>query len=371
MLDEEDQDDLIDSETETSDKPLDTKDMRQIIRERMKQRQKNRNQKKSKQSQSTTYKASTANTKLMDYDLLPKEEQDKYFGSDGSCLFQEMTGEASFPQFIIDRAFDLYFEGLTLEAIAAKWNIKLATVANWHRKQSWEAKIEKFKEKVDSQYEKEKVKEVVSKRKEIDDRHESTLKWLWMELQWEMNKPYPAEAQANDKAQLNFEMRRNLRMKTWQITINCYKSLIDTERVITGMDQPENNDKQLPTDFNFTLSLPEGTSLNGIEDLRSILPSQDPFSYNLKSSSENAPLALTDGSETPQLSNSIPDFSKNNFTPAEPIPNGERVKPIPPVVINPVVIPRLGMNTTPPLNQHAPAPHPIFGYLDMGGNKGF
>lgn len=351
------------------------KDMRQIIKDKLKSRQKARIQKKRADNKAdSSYKTSSSNTKLTDYDLLPKEDQDKYFAPDGTCLFIEMTGETSYPQFIIDRAFDMYFDGLTLDSIAASWGIKLSTVANWHRKQHWQDKMDKFKQSVDEQYTKEKTKEIVTKRQKIDEKHEQTLNWLWMELQWEMNKPYPAEAQLNEKAQLNFEMRRNLRMKTWQITINCYKTLIDTERFVTGVDQVEENERQLPSDFKFILELPTGASVPDLDALRSVLPSQDPYGYDVNAigtQQGNTTQALTDGSETPQMPPNIQSIISNAQGSSMPIPEGERKKPLEPVVIHPVVIPRPGMNVTPPPSHEAPKPHPVYGYLDMGQNRGF
>lgn len=347
----------------SEEQELSKQDMRQLIKDKLKKQKQRRTAKKGK----TSYKESSSNTRLTDYDLLPAEEQDKFFAADGSCLFLEMTGESNYPQFIIDRAFDLYFDGLTIDSIAAKWNIPATTVAGWNRKQHWQEKIDKFKSTVDEEYTKEKVKEEVTKRKQIDERHEQTLNWLWTEIQWEMMSPMPEALKGNDKAEFNFEVRRNLRMKTWQVAVNCYKTLIDTERTVTGLDQPEEYAHELPSEFNLTLALPDGTVLPNLDALRSVLPSQNPFEYD--QTQGNAPLALPDAREGIQNTNQIQTPNPQQQMSSEPIPSGERLKPHEPVVINPVVIPRPGMNTVPPPENHV-KPHPLYGYLDMGYHGG-
>lgn len=349
-----------------------TDDIKKNLRDKIKARQKHA----AKQRNDASQRKSSAEVKNIDYDLLPAEEQQKYFAPDGTCQFQELTGETRYPQFIIDRAFDIYLEGTTLESVGVKLNIPLSTIQRWSTTQNWAHKIERFKTQVAEQHEKGKVKEAVQKRKKVDDKHEKIVNWLQMEIQWEMNKPYPIEA-TDEKSQFLFETRRNLRMKTWAITANSMKTLIELERMVVGMDQEIEKESMLPTHFTFELAMPNGSVLNGLEDLRMALPSQNPYGYD--------PLALNAGASlsaatTPQIEDKginpsmvIPappsqtSQASDPFVRATNMPKvgGENKRPL-----DPIVIPdKVGHNENPAGDQ-AIKPHPVFGYLNMGINMG-
>lgn len=332
------------------------------LQERLKQRKKAFKSSKRKET----------SAKNIDYDLISDDEKNKYFAPDGRCLFFEMTGESRYPQFVIDRAFDDYLEGLPLESIATKMGISSSTIGKWSSSQSWQQKVDKFKASLADKYEKDKLKEAAKKRKKIEDKHEQQVSWLQMEIQWEMNKPYPIGSENDPKAQFMFETRRNLRMKTWAITVNAMKTLIDVERAITGVDKEQENESRLPSSFTFELALPNGQTLNGIEDLRSVLPSQDPYAYI----ASQQPKALTDGSDTPQLARQDTNATHNDQTAITipvvpvsqnmPLVGGENKKPL-----DPIVIPnKVGEFEGTAAQEQAIKPHPVFGYLNMGINTG-
>ena len=325
---------------------------------------------KARQKHAAKQRKSGAEIKNVDYDLLPVEEQQKYFAPDGTCQFQELTGETRYPQFVIDRAFDIYLEGTTLESVAVKLNIALSTIQRWSTTQNWAHKIERFKTQVTEQYEKGKIKEAVQKRKKVDDKHEKIVNWLQMEIQWEMNKPYPIEAQ-DEKSQFLFETRRNLRMKTWAITANSMKTLIEMERMVIGMDQEIEKENTLPTHFTFELAMPNGSILNGIDDLRMALPSQNPYGYDVNALNASTVPQIENQSINPSMVIPAPPSQTSQtsdpFVHAVNMPKvgGENKKPL-----DPIVIPdKVGHNEN-PAGDEGIKPHPVFGYLNMGINTG-
>lgn len=226
--------------------------------------------------------------KLIDYDSLPPEQQLKYFAENGTLQFLQLTGERTYPQWVIDRAFELYADGLTLESIAVKWDVEQSVVNKWARSQSWQRKLDKIKEAVEERITKEKVKKVVSKRQELDERHTQIIQGIIAKTAFELERVPRA-----DEDPKIFEFRQNTRMKTLKIAYEVFRGCIDTERLIVGItNEQEGDSSRLPSSFEFVIKTTQGQSVDDLAALKAALPSQDPHSYI--PGDENAALALSE-----------------------------------------------------------------------------
>lgn len=206
------------------------------------------------------------------YDDLPEKEKDNFWDVDGRLVFKEMTLEVEYPQFIIDRAFDLYIDGMTIEEIGFKWSIPNATVAKWSKQQNWVKKVEAIKAQLDQKYTSQKVKKALTVREEIDKKHLEITNWMQKEIAFELR-----VNQANNMME---EQRKNVRLRTLKLAVDCYATLINQERMIIGIKE-EASSIELPTQFDFKLTAGSPGNEQDIdaEQLRNLLPSQNPHEF--------------------------------------------------------------------------------------------
>lgn len=206
------------------------------------------------------------------YDDLPEKEKDNFWDVDGRLIFKEMTLEVEYPQFIIDRAFDLYIDGMTIEEIAFKWSIPNSTVSKWSKQQNWVKKVEAIKAQLDQKYTSQKVKKALTVREEIDKKHLEITNWMQKEIAFELR--------VNPANNMMEEQRKNVRLRTLKLAVDCYATLINQERMIIGIKE-EAPTIELPTQFEFKLTA--GTAGNeqdiDAEQLRNLLPSQNPHEF--------------------------------------------------------------------------------------------
>lgn len=206
------------------------------------------------------------------YDDLPEKEKDAFWDVDGRLIFREVTRESEYAQFIIDRAFDLFIDGMTIEEIAFKWSIPQTTVAKWSKQQNWVKKVDAIKQQLDTKYTSQKAKKALSLREETDKRHTEITQWLQKEIAWELR--------VNQASNMIEEQRKKVRLQTLKLAVDCYATLINQERMIIGI-KDETPSVELPTHFEFKLTA--GTSGNpqdiDAEQLRQLLPSQNPHDF--------------------------------------------------------------------------------------------
>lgn len=206
------------------------------------------------------------------YDDLSEKEKDNFWDVDGKLVFKEMTLEVEYPQFIIDRAFDLYIDGMTIEEIAFKWSIPNSTVGKWSKQQNWVKKVEAIKAQLDQKYTSQKVKKALTVREEIDKKHLEITNWMQKEIAFELR-----VNQANNMME---EQRKNVRLRTLKLAVDCYATLINQERMIIGIKE-EAPSIELPTHFEFKLTAGSAGNEQDIdaEQLRQLLPSQNPHEF--------------------------------------------------------------------------------------------
>lgn len=289
-------------------------------------------------------KKKVVSTKKNRFTDLSKEEQDKFWDSTGRLKFKEMTGERDYAEFIINRAFELYVDDLTPTEIAVKWDIPEATVNNWCKTQNWEEKIQKIRGTVESKFVASKVKKALSDRQMIDQKHRGIVEWLQSEIKWEIDSPTKDEKE---------EVRKNIRMKTLKIAVDCYKVLIDQERLIVGIDDEETSDR-LPSDFVFQIQGMEGQILENAEQLRNALPSQNPHDY--------LPAGETLSLNPTQQEQAQTQAGQQQMSPVtiDVQRTGD--------ALDPIIIARSNAfdNKAVP-TEKALQPHPVFGYIQMPG----
>lgn len=318
---------------------MNKKDARDRIKEQLRSTGKKTGRKKKEKS--------TKDWKL--YDKLSEAEQNKFWCSDTGILkFKEMTGERYYPQFIIDRAFDLYIDGLSSAEIAIKWGINVDTVERWCSDQNWVKKVERLHETIESKFEKDKVKSALTERQEIDKRHLNIVRGMQGEISRTINENFDYETDPVKKARL---LQAQLeRMKVLKIATDCYSVLISKEREIVGIKEIE-VEHELPTDFTFIVKTGNKEIDDG--DLELILPSQDPHNFDAT------------GKELEDQRSSLSD--SNTIKAGEPIVvnvNAEEIRE----KIDPITIAKDKGLRRHQDEQPQPKPHPAFGWIDIGGS---
>lgn len=277
------------------------------------------------------------------YENLKEEEKLKFWDSKtGYLLFKEITGESFYPQFIIDKAFDMFLDGLTIEDISVKWNIPVGTIENWSSKQNWTKKVEKIFDTIESKMAKEKSDALLSERKEIDKRHRQIVKGLQGEIARTISQKFDhikdiRLRKTEEQSQLN-------RMKVLKMASDCYSNMIKLEREIVGIENIS-NERELPQGFDFTIRV--GHDVIDQDDIDLYLPDQNPHEFTPDAIENNEII-------TPQIPESSSDAIKVNFQ------KDESLDPI-------MIAKNRGLNPPPPpppVNNY-PEPHPFLGYVDI------
>lgn len=320
---------------------MNKKDARERIKNQLREGNKKRGPRKKERS--------TKDWKL--YDKLTDSEQNKFWCSEtGKLKFKEMTGEHYYPQFIIDRAFDLYIDGLSSAEIAIKWQINIDTVERWCTEQNWVKKVERLHKTIESKFEKDKVNTVLTERQEIDKRHLNIVRGMQGEISRTINESFEWETDPVKKARL---LQAQLeRMKVLKIATDCYSVLISKEREIVGIKEIE-VEHELPTDFTFIVKTGNKEIDDG--DLELILPSQDPHNFDASGK---------------ELEDQRASLSNNTIEAGKPVVinvNAEEIKQN----IDPITIARDNGLQRHQQMQPEKKPHPAFGWIDIGGGSGF
>ena len=321
---------------------MDKKEARDLIKERSAQRKRPKKRGRKKKSR---YEGKDWDL----YDRLTKEEQNKFWDSEnGTLKFKEITGEKYYPQFIVDRAFELFVDGLTIEEISIKWNIPPETVSYWSQNQDWVEKIERINRTVEAKYHAHKVKDALTERKDIDDRHLNVNREMQARTLHTVRLSDVIKTEMDPQRRRQMEQSQLNQIKVLKIATDCFNALINQERMIVGIKDVE-IETELPTNFTFTIEV--GDHAIGDAGLESLLPSQDPHEFipDDMSSESNQ---IDSPKEQGQIIVNIPQESlKPSDAPLDPITIA-RDNALLPVRHEP----------QPPKKQV----HPAFGYLDMG-----
>lgn len=277
------------------------------------------------------------------YDELSEEEKLKFWDKTGRLVFEEVTGETEYPQFIIDSAFELYVDGLTIAEIAVKWDINESIVKKWSKSQGWKKKLDKINKRIEDLLVDEKVKNIVTVKQELDKKHTAMIEWLQQEFMYTIQEDYKNEKDPKQqKAKQFWQMNR---AKVLKLSSDAIIALIQKERDIVGIDVKGGDVRELPSDFVFTIEVPNGENITD-EQLENYLPSQDPHNF-------------LDGDQfTPEI--------KQIEAPRQNPTTVENLDPI--TIAQEIGMERQAKAAQQQAQQNTAGNHPAFGYLPFGNS---
>lgn len=194
----------------------------------------------------------------------------QYFDEFGKCTFQADKNNP-YPIEIIEYTKDLFFSGITLPNISKKTDINYDTIVSWAKKFKWEKLLQEVVEKSDKKYVKKRVKKALSEREQMDQKHKGMIQWLQKEIHDEITRKTFTKAEDD---------RKQVRMKTLKIATDCYVALIREERTIAGVSDNSVQD-QIASEYEFNIIGADGNPIGSQQDMKSLLPNQDPHNYSL------------------------------------------------------------------------------------------
>jgi hypothetical protein len=281
------------------------------------------------------------------YDHLEDHEKNAFWDKSGRLVFKEKTKEDFYPQFIIDAAFDLYLDGLTTEEISIKWDIDHNEVKEWYKSQSWRSKAKKINEKADVIVNQSKKIDTVSEKKELDKKHRGMIEWIQQEFLYTAKEDFQHEETKEQKRKQEWQLNR---VKVLKLTGDAILALINKEREIAGVANITADTRDLPSDFTFTIKLPDEQNLNDTE-LQAILPSQDPHIFSTDADIRQLQI------EAPKNENKvIPEHSEVDEL--DPVVMAQEYGEARPTVVN---------DANKSMKEIAKDIHPAFGFLQFGG----
>lgn len=194
---------------------------------------------------------------------------DQYFDS-GNALLPAYRGENKPDRHLLmQKAFELYCEGISVEEIAYKVDMSIQSIERWRAANGWVEKAESILKQAEKKFASEKVKKALAEREVIETEHKNIVRYLMMELRTHMFKPAHTKAEAELK---------NINIRSTKLGAECYMALIDKERELMGFGKVEPDAKKISTDFIYQIRDESGAVVSH-ETLAKSLPSQDPFNY--------------------------------------------------------------------------------------------